>query len=55
MQKRAGSGRAKWSNHGAGEATLQTEAASTRACLQLSRMIAQASWTPARKFRASLS
>ena len=27
----------------------------TRACLQLSRMIAQASWTPARKFRASLS
>ena len=29
--------------------------AAFRACLQLSRMIAQASWTPARKFRASLS
>ena len=27
----------------------------TRACLQLSRIIAEAKWTPARKFLASLS
>jgi hypothetical protein len=39
----------------------QTEAANgsqqenTRACLQLSKMVMAASWTPARKFLASLS
>jgi len=27
----------------------------TRACVQLSKIIAEARWTPARKFRASLS
>jgi hypothetical protein len=27
----------------------------TRACLQLSKIIAEAKWTPARKFLASLS
>jgi hypothetical protein len=38
-----------------GSASGSALSGSTRACLQLRRMIAEANWTPARKFLASLS